>query len=134
MDQNAFDRLESLIETGKSILESAMPSGGRLRKGFVTQEPYRTPLSYRIDIQSTSQWRTSCLSFLESLFGKGSVYYISFESRMSQLIYDRVKMALGILIAVKDDHQLEKVMPHKSENVKTLEEWAGSRHLSLAGC
>jgi hypothetical protein len=113
MHRNALDRLESLIEMGKSILESATQSGGRLRRGFVTQEPYRTPISYQINIQSTSQWRTSCLSLLESLFGKESVYYKSFESRMSQLTYGRVKTALGVLLAVKDDHQLEKVMPRK---------------------
>ena len=50
---------------------------------------------------------------------------------MSQLIYERVRMALGILKAIKDDHQVERVMPPVSKNPKTLEEWAGSQHLSL---
>jgi class 3 adenylate cyclase len=49
---------------------------------------------------------------------------------MSQLVYERMKVALGILIAVKEDHQEEKRMP-QIEQPKTLEEWAGSQHLSL---
>ena len=63
MDAPALERLDSLIDAGNKIIDSATTHGGQLRTGFVTGEAYRTAVSYAIDIQAASKWRTSCLSF-----------------------------------------------------------------------
>lgn len=130
MDTSALARLDSLISFGTGIIDSATTHGGQLRTGFVTGEAYRTAVSYAIDIQAASKWRTSCLSFLEMQLGKENRYYESFEASIPKLQYEWVRKAVGVLEAVKDDHQPERMMLASKER-KTLEEWAGSQHVSL---
>jgi len=130
MEQRALDRLNELIETGGSILNSATRHGGQTRVAFVSREPYRTAVTYSIDIQIGSKWRTSCLNFLETQFGIDSRYYESYQGSIRQLSYGHVRKALGVLEAVKEDQQV-RLAPHSIDAMRTLEEWAGSQHLSL---
>ena len=71
------------------------------------------------------------LEFLEMQFEKEGRYYKSFEASISKLLYERVKKALGVLEAVKDDCQPERIMAANLKERRTLEEWAGSQHVSL---
>lgn len=131
MDASALERLDSLIDASNKIIDSATTHGGQLRTAFVTGEAFRTSVSYAIDIRAASKWRTRCLSFLETQFEKEGRYYRSFEISISKLLYERVKKALGVLEAVKEDCQPERLMSPNLKERKTLEEWAGSQHVSL---
>src|SRR5262245_56274467 len=130
MEQRALDRLDELIENGKTILESATRHGAETRIAFVTREPYRTPVSHSVDIQISSKWRTSCLNFLETQFGNDSRYYHSFQGASKQLSYGPVRLALVVLEAVKEDLHV-RLVPRSIDTRGTLEDWAGSQHLSL---
>lgn len=123
MNAQTLARLESLIDGGRDILDSATIRGGQLRTAFVTGNDYRTPLSYHVDTQAASKWRISCLHFLEMLFGLEDRYYKSFDKLVSNLSHEGVKRALGVLEALKDDLQQEIPMPtiiERTENAGRL--------------
>ncbi|MGZ5435339.1 MAG: DUF4145 domain-containing protein [Pyrinomonadaceae bacterium] len=104
IQKQLLERFDHLIQMGEDILQSATTSGGDVRVNWATQNPYRTSISYHVNIQLVSQWKTNTLYLLEKVFGKDSSHFHSFENRMTGLGYERVKIGLGILIAAKDDY------------------------------
>ena len=89
--QNSLERLDQLIEKGKTVLATHQPNPTGII-GFPT-----------LSAGAFAEWRTQAQACLGSLLGEGHVYVESFKSQVQQGYYGTVEAGLGILRAARED-------------------------------
>jgi len=94
VEQKLLGRLEELINSGEEVLSTRTPPP----RGVYGDDS--------LDLESSIQWATSCLSLLGRVTGKESVYFQNFNSLLVSIPeYSPARKGLGILKAAKDDYE-----------------------------
>lgn len=89
MEKNIIDRLDKITQLGTQVIASVTG--------------YDTYMGKYVNHQLLAQYRTSSLSFLTSVFGDKSPYYLEFKEKVNNQYPSETEIGQGILQAVKDE-------------------------------
>jgi hypothetical protein len=113
IEQLIINRLQQLInfetQIEKTRLQGKADVKTRMTDFYAPLLQEYTPAYDYVDASLANQWGVSCLQIIGKVSTKESDYYIRFDKQFSLFNsnnnYSTVKIALGILRAVKDDYE-----------------------------
>ncbi|ENJ1727440.1 hypothetical protein [Vibrio parahaemolyticus] len=94
--QRVISRVESLIKDGYTLLETIEPRFDNEKD----KKKGRSRGEY-VDELLHLKFVTSSLHFIETIFGKDSIFYIRFDSRFDGIAEEPVKLKIALLEAMK---------------------------------
>ncbi len=118
IDEKILNRIIDLIKFGNEILNTAelvtRSTGFRVVTPFQSRNPLKPVQERKVNSTKAIQWRTSCLHFLQRIFGE-DFHVKNFDNATKSQTFNAVRQGIGVLNAAKDDYENGYLL-----NVRTL--------------
>src|SRR5688572_18116396 len=84
------ERVERLVGMGDQVLATR-------------REGRNSPLGPVVEVELFHEWRATCLSFLQAVFGEAHVHFRQFETGCEKTFYREAALGQGIMKAARED-------------------------------